>query len=92
MKSEYKQKVTNATNAVRAHLSGGGLNYGMIYNADDNNHFTKSQNPEDGDPFINYAMTNFAKNVTINAGEIPVGTMIKGGEAAHENELSDSLC
>ena len=75
---EYKQKVTNATNAVRAHLSGGGLNYGMIYNADDNNHFTKSQNPEDAGALINYAMTNFKDKVTINAGEIPIGTMIKG--------------
>lgn len=75
---EYRQKVTNATNAVNAHLSGGALNYGMIYNADDNNHFSKSQNPEDAGTFINYAMNNFRKNVTINAGEIPIGTMIKG--------------
>lgn len=75
---EYRQKVTNATNAMRAHLSTGGLNYGMIYNADDNNHFTKSQNPEDAGALINYAMTNFKDKVTINAGEIPIGTMIKG--------------
>lgn len=75
---EYRQKVTNATNAVNAHLSGGALNYGMIYNADDNNHFTKSQNPEDAGALINYAMNNFRKNVTVNAGEIPIGTMIKG--------------
>lgn len=75
---EYRQKVTNATNAVHAHLSAGGLNYGMIYNADDNNHFTKSQNPEDVGALINYAMTNFKDKVTINAGEIPIGTMIKG--------------
>lgn len=75
---EYRQKVTNATNAVNSHLSGGALNYGMIYNADDNNHFTKSQNPEDAGALINYAMNNFRKNVTVNAGEIPIGTMIKG--------------
>lgn len=75
---EYKQKVTNATNALRAHLSGGGLNYDMIYNADANNHFTKSQDPEDAGSLINYAMTNFKDKVTINAGEIPTGTMIKG--------------
>ena len=75
---EYRQKVTNATNAVNAHLSGGALNYGMIYNADDNNHFTKSQNPEDAGALINYAMNNLRKNVTVNAGEIPIGTMIKG--------------
>lgn len=75
---EYRQKVTNATNAVNAHLSGGALNYGMIYNADDNNHFTKSQNPEDDGALINYAMNNLRKNVTVNAGEIPIGTMIKG--------------
>lgn len=75
---EYRQKVTNATNAVYAHLSAGGLNYGMIYNADNNNHFTKSQNPEDAGALINYAMNNFRKNVTVNAGEIPIGTMIKG--------------
>lgn len=75
---EYKQKVTNATNALRAHLSGGGLNYDMIYNADANNHFTKSQDPEDAGSLINYAMTNFKNKVTINAGEIPIGTMIKG--------------
>lgn len=75
---EYRQKVTNATNAVNAHLSGGALNYGMIYNADDNNHFSKSQNPEDAGALINYAMNNLRKNVTVNAGEIPIGTMIKG--------------
>lgn len=75
---EYRQKVTNAANAVNAHLSGGALNYGMIYSADDNNHFTKSQNPEDDSALINYAMNNLRKNVTINAGEIPIGTMIKG--------------
>lgn len=75
---EYRQKVTNATNAVNAHLSGGALNYGMIYNADDNNHFSKSQNPEDDGALINYAMNNLRKNVTVNAGEIPIGTMIKG--------------
>lgn len=75
---EYRQKVTNATNAVNAHLSSGALNYGMIYNADDNNHFTKSQNPEDAGALINYAMNNLRKNVTVNAGEIPIGTMIKG--------------
>lgn len=75
---EYEQKVTNATNAVNAHLSGGALNYGMIYNADDNNHFTKSQNPEDAGALINYAMNSLRKNVTVNAGEIPIGTMIKG--------------
>ena len=75
---EYIQKVTNATNAVNAHLSGGALNYGMIYNADDNNHFSKSQNPEDAGALINYAMNNLRKNVTVNAGEIPIGTMIKG--------------
>lgn len=75
---EYRQKVTNATNAVNAHLSGGALNYGMIYNADDNNHFSKSQNPEDAGALINYAMNNLGKNVTVNAGEIPIGTMIKG--------------
>lgn len=75
---EYRQKVTNATNAVNAHLSGGALNYGMIYNANDNNHFSKSQNPEDAGALINYAMNNLRKNVTVNAGEIPIGTMIKG--------------
>lgn len=75
---EYRQKVTNATNAVNAHLSGGALNYGMIYNADDNNHFSKSQNPEDAGALINYAMNNLRNNVTVNAGEIPIGTMIKG--------------
>ena len=75
---EYRQKVTNATNAVNAHLSGGALNYGMIYNADDNNHFSKSQNPEDASALINYAMNNLRNNVTVNAGEIPIGTMIKG--------------
>lgn len=75
---EYRQKVTNATNAVNAHLSGGALNYGMIYSADDNNHFSKSQNPEDAGALINYAMNNLRKNVTVNAGEIPIGTMIKG--------------
>ena len=75
---EYKQKITNATTALNAHLSGGALNYGMIYNADDNNHFSKSQDPEDAGAFINYAMNNFRKNVTVNAGEIPTGTIIKG--------------
>lgn len=75
---EYRQKVTNATNAVRAHLSGGALNYGMIYTADDNNHFIKSQNPENAGALINYAMNNFKDKVAINAGEIPIGTMIKG--------------
>lgn len=76
--NDYNAKVKMANDALVNHLSGGDIKSGLIYNADEHNHFTKSTNPETVSAFINYAMKNFRDKVTISAGEIPIGTSVKG--------------
>lgn len=76
--TDYNAKVQIATQAIEKHLSGGDLQSGLIYTDDGNGHYDKSDDPQAAGAFINYAMKNMRSAVTINAGEIPLGTRNNG--------------